>query len=96
MNCKYCKADCVHRGEDREKECRGHIHMTNADRIRSMSDEELANNLMHKFHATSEVIPFCVWNEKCDSLVDTEDGIPESMCMECLLKWLQQPAGGEP
>ena len=42
MNCKYCKADCVHRGEHREKECKGYIPMTNADRIRAMSDEELA------------------------------------------------------
>lgn len=32
MNCKFCKADCVHSGEDRVKECFGHIPMTNADR----------------------------------------------------------------
>lgn len=45
MNCKHCKADCARRGEDREKECRGHIPMTNADRIRALSDEELAHEL---------------------------------------------------
>ena len=42
-SCKYCKADCALRGEENLKECKGHIPMTNADRIRSMSDEELAN-----------------------------------------------------
>ena len=40
-NCKYCKADCALRGEENLKECKGHIYMTNADRIRAMSDEEL-------------------------------------------------------
>ena len=41
-NCKCCKADCALRGEESLKECKGHIPMSNADRIRSMSDEELA------------------------------------------------------
>ena len=44
-NCKYCKADCALRGEENLKECKVHIHMSNADRIRSMSDEELAKFL---------------------------------------------------
>lgn len=42
MNCKNCKADCAERGSDRDKNCRGYIPMTNADKIRSMTDEELA------------------------------------------------------
>mgnify|MGYP000224992305 CR=1 FL=1 len=41
-NCKYCRADCAMRGEDDEKHCLGYSPSTNADRIRSMSDEELA------------------------------------------------------
>lgn len=33
MNCKYCKADCVHSGEDRELDKRScYIPMTNGDR----------------------------------------------------------------
>jgi hypothetical protein len=52
MNCKYCKADCARRGEDWEKECRGYIPMTNADHIRSMTDEELAKWLAYFFEAT--------------------------------------------
>lgn len=42
MNCKNCKADCASRGYDCEKDCQGHIPKTNADRIRSMTDAELA------------------------------------------------------
>lgn len=44
-NCKYCKADCIFRGEQQTKECKGYIPMTNADRIRAMTDEELAHFL---------------------------------------------------
>lgn len=64
---------------------------TNADRIRSLSDEELAELFMNTFHATSEIIPFCAFNEECDRLLGTKDGIPYSMCMSCMVKWLQQP-----
>ena len=44
-NCKYCKADCIFRGEQQTKERKGYIPMTNADRIRAMTDEELAHFL---------------------------------------------------
>lgn len=47
-NCKYCEADCVLRGEENLKECKGHIPMTNADKIRAMTDEELAKILGNK------------------------------------------------
>lgn len=45
-SCKYCKADCAMRGEENFKECKGYITMSNADRIRSMSDEELASYMI--------------------------------------------------
>lgn len=42
-NCKLCLADCAFSGKDMKKgTCKGYIPMTNADRIRAMSDEELA------------------------------------------------------
>lgn len=42
-NCKLCLADCAFKGKDMKKgNCKGYIPMTNADRIRAMSDEELA------------------------------------------------------
>ena len=44
MNCKICKADCCSRGKNRDAAfCAGWEKMTNADRIRSFSDEELAD-----------------------------------------------------
>ena len=55
---------------------------TNADKIRSMSDEELAVLL----------------SEPCECSVDpAEDGHREcgnKLCIEYLLNWLQQPAEG--
>lgn len=42
-NCKLCLADCAFKGKDMKKgNCKGYIPMSNADRIRAMSDEELA------------------------------------------------------
>lgn len=46
-NCKNCKANCAQRGThytpDAEAAC--YVPMTNADRFRTMTDEELANRL---------------------------------------------------
>ena len=45
-NCKLCLADCAFKGKDMKKgNCKGYIPMSNADRIRAMSDEELADFL---------------------------------------------------
>ena len=51
--------------------------MTNADRIRAMSDEEMAEFIIS--------IPMCVGEDK-----DLNCEI--DVCKECFLKWLQQPA----
>lgn len=61
---------------------------TNADRIRAMSDEELATLLMTE-HDYALCIPFCTNKPECD--LDLED-IPEERCMGCMIEWLQQPA----
>ena len=50
--------------------------MTNADRIRAMSDEELAEIIM------------CPYN------IDEELCSKAGICLDCCLKWLQQPCGG--
>jgi hypothetical protein len=64
---------------------------TNADRIRAASDEELAQKLL-QFNTLEESVPFCRNLAECDELLDTEDGIPEEKCKQCLLNWLRQPA----
>lgn len=53
--------------------------ITNADRIRSMTDEELANWYFDKFFPC---VPYC-------SML--QDGCPEhDDCKICLLEWLRQ------
>ena len=85
--CITCKADCHNAGTmARIIECSsykpGRI-LTNADRIRAMSDEELAKYL----------------SNPCDCAVDPErDGFREcgnDLCVKHLLEWLQQPAEEE-
>ena len=84
MNCKYCKADCCSRGEHREKECKGYIPMTNADRIRAMSDEELAKEFAD-----------CAIGLYCDTRKKWLPELPENVkrkVFDSLLEWLKQPA----
>ena len=65
--------------------------LTNADRIRGMTDEELAA-IMIQLSDLDERVGFCKNLPKCESLLDTDDGIPASMCEECMRAWLKQPA----
>lgn len=49
MNCKNCKKQgCSLAGKNHEMsfECKAYIGKTNADRIRAMSDEELAKEVL--------------------------------------------------
>ena len=55
--------------------------MTNADRIRAMSDEELA-----EFLDSTEI---------CDGHPLENCALANIPCKECILKWLQQPAEGD-
>ena len=85
-NCKDCRSRCIHAGKDRDFVCVNGVSckittgksQTNADRIRSMTDEELAWELMlwrceavARHHGISSVYP------------DTQ---------KTILEWLQQPA----
>lgn len=63
--------------ENMERECVHFRHMTNADRIRATSDEELAEAIIS--------IPMCVGTD--DDKDCEKDG-----CKDCFLNWLQQPA----
>ena len=84
-NCKLCLADCAFSGKDMKKgTCKGYIPMTNADRIRAMSDEELA-----EFISRIEIGDFGqqVYGKTfCDMCKDQYE------CDDCRLWWLQQPA----
>lgn len=69
-------------------EARTMKRMTNADRIRSMSDEELA-----KFVCRIDAL-----DEICEKQDPTQDGSgcdEHHNCSACYLDWLQQPAREE-
>lgn len=79
--CDRCAADCSHHRDPREivVECGAYKPpMTNADRIRSMSDEELAERIWPKFGC-----PEGKNHVTCGYVGE---------CKDCWIGWLQQPA----
>lgn len=96
-NCKLCLADCAFKGNDMKKgNCKGYIPMSNADRIRAMSDEELAEFLILSPEMEFDVCRFCEYgNTSGDDrgICLTKDGIcrAEANCA-AFKKWLRQPA----
>ena len=65
-NCRYCGTDCPEQGEhDRFFDCELYTDRipTNADRIRSMSDEELAKFQASRFNFTWKYMPESRWLE---------------------------------
>lgn len=62
--------------------------MTNADRIRAMSDEELARALYNGIEAH-----FCKNLPECEKMLDSDEEIPEEKCIGCALAWLRSIAG---
>ena len=88
-NCKNCRSRCIHAGKDRDFVCINGVSckittgksQTNAQKIRSMSDEELA-----------EFIYRCEMSEidYAKTFCDLCNGQYE--CGQCRLDWLQQSA----
>lgn len=74
-------------------ECKGYSKyeykqvQTNADRIRSMTDEELATALYQMLDGDV----YCTNKPECGKMLNTDDGIPDEWCAKCLLNWLQKP-----
>ena len=82
--CEKCKNTMCRRKRDDITGCSLFIAkdtkvLTNGDRIRAMSDEELA-----EFIVDFELCDVC--SKECNALIDNED------CDQQLLKWLKQPA----
>lgn len=91
--CITCKADCHNAGTmARIIECSsyepGRI-LTNADRIRAMSDEKLAEHLVV---AANGLQPCTLYY----SLPTDRSFVSESEAVRITLDWLQQPAEEEP
>ena len=64
---------------------------TNADRIRAMSDEELAKEINRLMEGETS-IPYCRELPVCDEDVERDALIPLERCEQCVLQWLHQPA----
>ena len=89
MACKYkskvwdngwCNVACRYCTLTQESTCE-HNHQTNADRIRAMSDEELAAVIMCPMEIGA-----------CKELCEKNHSYT---CVECSLQWLQEPAKEE-
>ena len=70
------------------RRCIDHAHMTNADRIRSMSDEELAEFLTHINPTNCQD---CAFSHGWRCQPDRDDYSDFEKCEEGRKRWLQQP-----
>lgn len=65
--------------------------MTNADKIRAMSDEELAD-FINRCTSGEDALHFCRSLPECSADLEADTLIPLERCGACLLHWLKQPA----
>ena len=82
--CVNCKQNnrCTMCWKTSNKKCPHFVQKTNADRIRSMTDDEL-NDLFHDiYNAGAEYSVAYEWGQRTNSF-------------EWTMEWLQQPAEGE-
>lgn len=92
MKCKFeHDEDCCNSGATQymckcKQPCDTIVPMTNADRIRAMSDEELADWL-----ARTQIANVAEALEIAKIPYEREDGLKDEVKMECL-EWLKQPA----
>lgn len=96
--CITCKNDCNNAGTTaRISWCPqykpGRI-LSNADRIRAMSDEELAT-MLNRLADGEDAPRYCRNLPECDEDMEADNLIPLERCQACLLHWLQQPAEGD-
>lgn len=68
------------------------LHKTNADRIRKMTDEELAKILY--MGCEDRNWDTCKISEKCDEqdILSMSDEEEDAICIQCWLDWLRQGA----
>lgn len=66
-----------------------HETPSNADRIRAMTDEELAKVINE--YPMVDSFRFCRDLPECSADLETDTLIPLERCVECALLWLKQP-----
>lgn len=62
-------------------------HPSNADRIRAMTDEELAEYLFDRGNCSEYCYGICAYQDECDG-----DSHTQEFCIEQIVKWLKQEA----
>lgn len=62
------------------------IKQTRGDRIRSMTDEELAEILADVLTGDK----FCKDKPECREMLDKHIDIPDEMCQKCVVEWLRE------
>ena len=67
---------------------------TNADRIRVMTDQELAQ-LIENATSIDGSDFYCQNKQECYRMLDAAE-IPDEWCVNCVLEWLRKPAKEEP
>lgn len=67
--------------------------VTNANHIRSMTDEELAE--MISTDMAEEKNGYCQNKPKCNEEVDDDGVVLTESCKQCALDWLKMPARGK-
>lgn len=77
------KRKCTITGKFHEYDHICDVPITNADRFRAMSDEELAAYWVN----CSRICDWCSQKEKCDTVTATQE-----QCVTGVLEWLKQPA----
>ena len=83
MNCKNCRQNCAWAGKERSEHGKcfvGYIPTTNGDRVRAMSDEEIAS-FFYK-----DCPPWCTPENEMCRFITLED----SYCDVCMLTWLRE------
>ena len=86
--CENCVVEhCADRNRGQVVFCSSHTTkpiQTHADRIRAMSDEELAK-LIYEVDGLG-------WCKSLPECIKAEGLIPKEKCIGCALAWLRQPA----
>ncbi len=85
--CYKCSA-CAH-GDDDHYEYYPTIY-TNADRIRSMSDKELAEYIFDLGNGSEYCYGHCAYQDDCAT-----NGLDHDTCIKGVIDWLKQPVKEE-
>lgn len=65
--------------------------MTNADRIRAMSNEELAKYLFDRGNGCEYCYGICAYQDECDPFSQTQD-FSQDFCIKQIVRWLNRRA----